>query len=279
MLHNPEEKRGIQKLIIMNPGNNINIYSLFSKGLVFVKETHQYFFNSIEVCSVTNLVRRYANLFPMHSIAERVAAKRGVTREVVEKEWVKNGQDAARRGELAHGAIEQFVTQGFINPEYRELIMSVTDEVLAPADSCGFKDVLSECRFINREYEYAGTFDLAMFKGREVMLFDFKTSKFDERSNGWMKPPISELPCSKDVIYSLQLHLYKAALESYGFEVVNMEVVYINETGVRQKKKPLDLEDACKRMLINFLENKNEEMEPFDELYGFSYEKRFGFNK
>jgi hypothetical protein len=254
-------------------------YGTFSKGLVFVKETHQYFWNCMEVCSVTNLVRKYTNLFPMHTIAERVAAKRGVTKDTVEREWVKNGQDAARRGELAHGAIEQFVTQGVVDAGYRELIMSVTDEVLAPADSCGFRDLLSECRFINKEYGYAGTFDLAMFKGREVMLFDFKTSKLDERSNGWMKPPIEELPCTKDVIYSLQLYLYKAALESYGFEVVNMEVVYINESGVRQKRKPIALEDACKRILEDYRENKGKENEPFEEIYGVSYETRFGFNK
>ena len=254
-------------------------YSAFSKGLVFVKETHQYFWNCREVCSVTNLVRKYSNLFPMHTIAARVAAKRGVTMDTVEREWLENGQAAAKRGELAHGAIEQFVTQGVIEANYRELIMSVTDEVLVPAEGCGFRDVLSECRFINKEYGYAGTFDLAMFKGREVMLFDFKTSKVDERNNGYMKPPISELPCNKEVIYSLQLHLYKAALESYGFEVVNMEVVYINESGVQQKKKPLALEDACKRMLENYLENKDSGNEPLEKLYGFSYETRFSFNK
>jgi len=234
----------------MNP-----IKRLISEGVIFDKNTHQYFYDGVEYLSATSLIRKYTRGFPLHSMAERVANKRGVSRDEVEREWRKNSLEAAKRGTAMHEAIESFIEGGVIEKPFEGLLRSIEKEILSHASFYGFSTFLTECKFVNKAYKYAGTFDFAAFSPHnECVLFDFKTSKIGEQKQGFMLQPVSHLRASKDVLYSLQLYLYKRAIEAFNFHVVSMQIVYIDEHGIVSRNEALPLENEANALLADWVE-------------------------
>lgn len=134
----------------------------------------------------------------------------------------------------------------------------------------GFRFFAEICIF-NLEYMISGLIDLLAVKGKEFVIFDWKTNKseiryesgyFAKDLNGevtenfifteeWMLPPIEGLPDSVGTHYALQISLYTWMLEQFGFKNVDTNLIFqIRDVGSRELVTKYSLPDYTKEVKL-----------------------------
>lgn len=202
---------------------------LFDEGL------HKYFYKEapeLKLTSVSKIIELYHEKFDADKIAEKTAAKRGVTKESLLEEWKETNSDAIKRGHKYHAYREnKYYEAGKISgsvvhrhKEEGTLKVGFDIEKLTPG-------IYPELIVDIPEFGVIGTSDyVEIFPDKTFILRDLKTNKKLETEGFKVWDPISKTKKSKMMYapishihdcnlghYSVQLSIYAYALEDAGF--------------------------------------------------------------
>lgn len=174
-------------------------------GLEFKEETHQYFYNGLEVPSVTQIIS-----------ASNVGALDNIPTSILD--------NASERGTAVHQAIEFYNKYQFANisDDYKGYFEAYKKwrEQRAEYEV----EIKSELQVYHKILNYAGTIDMLITNTKNKnILVDIKTT--------------NELNMK---YVSLQLSAYKEALHSQGIEVEGMYVLWLKNDGTYEYKEVPD---------------------------------------
>lgn len=174
------------------------------ENLEFKEETHQYFYNGLEVPSVTQIIS-----------ASNSGALENIPTSILD--------NASERGTAVHQAIEFFNKYNFTNiaDEYKEYFEAYKKwRTYCISEQA---EISSELQIYNNILHYAGTIDMLIKEGTDYYLVDIKTT--------------NELNMK---YVALQLSAYKEALHSQGIEVKEMYVLWLKKDGTYEFNKVPD---------------------------------------
>lgn len=237
--------------------------------ITFDKEHHTYTYQGQRLQGVTSVVYKLKPPFdPDGSIAERSAAKAGVTVEEIKAKWEAGRKASMERGSRVHEAIAKYLrgesdnTTGdrflALNDKLPE--MRVFEALWAMMENSGDKAHAVEWVIGDAELGIAGTCDLVLYcnigthlgEGEECYhLFDWKTGAKFETSNrfGKLLEPFSDLDDCEFNIYSIQLAAYRLMIErNTGRQLGDSYIVHLREDG-HQFHKALDLRQRVEAWL------------------------------
>lgn len=182
-------------------------------SVVFNAEQHKYFNATTgeEYLSVSKILSGLKPEFDAANIAKFVAKRDGKTTEDVLAEWQATTDKACDFGTDFHAVMEAYIKndKSWKDSPFAEDVESFAK--ISPLLPRSKK--LSEVMLHSHKYKAAGTSDLieVFGAGKYFNVYDFKTNKkfkmtsFKEQS---LLDPVSHLPASNFITYSLQLSIY-----------------------------------------------------------------------
>ena len=203
--------------------------------LRFEDQGHMYFREDTQLPSVTGVIKNFYKPFDP-SIAKFVAKHKGITAEELQAQWKEAGRVAIELGNRVHeyaedlGAYYKGFSRGIRAPQdFKELGIYQFYQGL---DKSRYILVAIELRIYHPERGYAGTAD-AIFYDKErdgLIIVDWKTNKtlFKNSKKSKMLGPFTHLEDNKFNHYQVQLSLYRMALESKGYNVVDHWIVWVD---------------------------------------------------
>ena len=248
--------------------------------ILFDEELHKYFYKEapeLKLTSVSKIIEMYHEEFDTEKVAEKTAAKRGVTKESLIEEWKKTNSDAIKRGHAYHFYKEQkYLKQGKING--LKVFAHETDQNLKK----GFDitklvpGIYPELIVDLPEFQVIGTADyIEIFEDGTFILEDHKTNGKLESEGFKVWDPVSKTKKSKMMYapishihhcnlghYSIQLSIYAFALEEAGFNLrpngLTINHVLFDEDGTAVDTIPYKLnylKKEVKNLLNHFKQN------------------------
>ncbi len=159
--------------------------------------------------SATTILGKYKPKFDADGMAERVARRDGLTKEVVLETWAAITKKATDKGSFVHKLLEDYILTGVADDRLPWLFQSFDKRILETVER--YNKVHSEKLLYNHDYKIAGTADLIFDDGKYFYVGDFKTNKtfkFESKYNEFHLAPIDHLACCEFNSYALQLSLY-----------------------------------------------------------------------
>lgn len=159
--------------------------------------------------SATTILGRYKPKFDAEGMAERVARRDGLTKELVLETWAAITKKATDKGSFVHKLLEDYLTTGVKDDRVLWLFQSFDKRIIETVER--YNKVHSEKLLYNHDYKIAGTADLIFDYGQYFYVGDFKTNKaftFESKYNEFHLAPINHLACCEFNSYALQLSLY-----------------------------------------------------------------------
>jgi hypothetical protein len=227
----------------------------YSKGISFDEPSHIYYYKNRTMTSVTTAV---SNCFPRFdrsgAICQNLSEVRGISVKQLKAEW----RNKAKLGTHVHEAGECLVS-GVVPPTLPE---SMPVEDVDFVTNCfislqefyyNLKDtkvLFPEFIVYNGQYSVAGTVDLLVFNELtgKIDIYDWKTnSSITSAQVNYGKygfGRLAKLPDTNFYHYALQLSIYKYILEKSGFDVGELYLVHLTETGATQIKVPYLSDEA-----------------------------------
>jgi ATP-dependent exoDNAse (exonuclease V) beta subunit len=205
--------------------------------IVFDSDSHTYTNTETKdrYISTTTLLSRYKEPFDKEYHSLRVAKREGVPQEMVLEAWAAENKKSTDRGSHIHKLLENYVTVGEIQNDYRWLYRSYDNVINTSVDK--FKTFSSEKLLYNHEYKLAGTADLIFDHGDFFTVGDFKTNKrfsFTSPYNEVHKDPIAHLSYCEFNTYALQLSIYAYMHEELtGKKCSKLVVFYLDESNFK----------------------------------------------
>ena len=166
--------------------------------IVFDEESHTYTNTELDIkyISVTTLLGKYKKPFDSDGHSKRVAAREGVSQEMVLELWATETKKATDKGTKIHKLMEDFIKNGITRPEFNFLYKSYDDLV-------------------------------------RLCIGNFKTNKkfkFTTDFNDFFVDPISHLTYCEFNMYALQLSMYAYMHELVtGKKCKKLVVFYLNQ--------------------------------------------------
>jgi ATP-dependent exoDNAse (exonuclease V) beta subunit len=190
---------------------------------------HIYWLGKKRLQSVGSLVKRVTPEFDAAYHAERVAKREGKTMDQVLKEWSDKRDASCVTGHELHDFIELYLkgpttARPCPGTKAGAWVQWFTTAVPGrPTPQQSLKSEGTEVIVGHEEYGYAGTLDLlaSSSKTNLIHVFDWKQNKAfnkDNRYGEMLLPPFDDLPNCEHTRYSLQVSLYRLALERNGHE-------------------------------------------------------------
>jgi len=251
--------------------------------LQFVADGHKYYRpdgngGTVELKSVSEWTGRFSpsNDQDWGLIAERYGARRGMTREQVERMWWENSHAATNAGtgvhlygeNLFYWATDQIeLLDPVIKPQYEGgyLFPHSPKETAALRfweDVLGndhYYPVLAETRIYTDVY--AGTFDLLFYyhdpddeERSGLVIFDYKTNRelvkqYAIDRHQMMKPPFDDLYDMDWSHYVLQLSAYQVGIENAGHKVSMRRIIWLKDDGTYELVKLPDVTQEIRRLI------------------------------
>lgn len=249
------------------------------KDIEFVEETHQYFLpqsdgSKKELASVSATIERFEQYVDWDEKCELKAAKLGIPKEELAKEWYQHNHLATTSGSVHHeygecfhylllgqpeNITDRFKIQyegGYLFPSCpkQEASMKFNEDLFSVGS---MYSVLAEARVYSEELGYSGTFDkLVYFKHPTddtksgYIVFDYKTntslSSSYNRNNGiCMLPPFDDMIDEALSHYTAQLSAYQIPLEDIGLKVIGRRIIWLKDDGTYEK---ISLPDVTGRL-------------------------------
>lgn len=213
----------------------------FDNKVVFDSKHHLYNFNDKKLLSVTSLIDKFKNKFDSDFHSERIALKRGVSKDIILKEWKDKSDYSKEMGTYIHSMFENF----HLGKEYKynklypksKIALKVINELY---ESERLIPVYSE--YIVYNDFLAGQIDrIDKNLNNDLFIIDYKTNdkinyySYNKKMTGYF----NYLNDSNYFHYSIQLSIYKKLLN---FEIKDMYILHIMENDY-YFIKVLDLSD------------------------------------
>lgn len=238
--------------------------------LMFIESSHQYFVGIQEYPPVSSVCHSFEPYVDWDAIAERKAAKLGMTKEALLEDWHQRNITSTSCGSKTHYFGEQMMNL-FIGREVNLPFQYTSDGYMIPyapkekAIESYYEDILKNPNvypvmpeaklYIKPETpigkKYAGTFDILlayrMPDGRIVFsIHDFKTNHdlkndFNRQKGNSLLSPFNDMIDEPLSMYSIQLSLYQIGLEQLGLEIVDRNLIWLKEDGTYEKIGTPDL--------------------------------------
>lgn len=222
--------------------------------------------------SATQLIGIFTPEFNSLFWAKKKATERGVKVEVILKEWEATTKQSCDFGTDIHSIIENIsdISEAELSPKLTPIKRLI--EVFELTSN----KVHHEKIVYHPEYRVAGTMDLLIIQGKEIIIYDWKTNKdeikfesgYYKKENGIptttfikkddrMLGPLAHLQHCKGVIYSLQISLYAYILECWGYHFSYGKIIHIRREKNNKSYKVMYLRDEVIAMLEYLKENQN----------------------
>lgn len=183
--------------------------------------------------SVTGHIKKFQPEFQEDYWLSIKSQERGITKEELKAEWKWTSKVAVEMGSALHSFLEQKVQRRHIIPTLPDYLDSNKFEILlgqAEEYVETIQETILACEFVmcNLDNTLAGMCD-RLSQGKEgLIITDYKTGSL-KKAYGKHKKPYTHLTDSSLDKYTLQLNHYRDFLESRGFEVERLEIVWFNE--------------------------------------------------
>lgn len=155
--------------------------------------------------SVSTLLGEYKKPFDKEFFSRITAKKRGVSQDVVLKEWEQNTKNACDFGKVVHSIIEDYIKSGIIKDAE---IVDAFKKVFIKK----YVTIHSERILFSDKDKIAGTSDMIVDVNSDTFdVYDLKTNTkfdFDNKYNEYLLKPVHHLQNCKYNTYALQLSLY-----------------------------------------------------------------------
>jgi len=193
---------------------------------------------------VSKLIGKFKQPFAQDRISKAVAKKEGRTQNEVLAEWRRKADASILLGNYLHDSLEI----GLQHPEaiQDERMLDIIKQLhkILPMEN----EIKQEQILADFENKLAGTCDLETIKGKDCILWDYKSNHLDKPVYSKFKAPLHHLEQSKINEYTIQLNIYKYLKELQGFNVIGMNIINILNGKVEViEVRPLD--DEIKKML------------------------------
>jgi hypothetical protein len=167
-----------------------------------------------QLISVTTLLGKYKPKFDAIGNATRVAKREGVHVDFILEQWEETKNKACDYGTHIHKVMEDFLVDGKIEDEYKELYASYSshEDVFK-----GYPKLHAEEKLYDTVNGIAGTGDLIYENSKSFKVGDFKTNKrfrYTNEYGEYMTGPVSHLTVCEFNSYALQLSLYAHMYEA-----------------------------------------------------------------
>lgn len=199
--------------------------------------------------SVTTLLKKISPPFDEQGMAERYAAKNGMTVPQVLAQWAITRDQAARFGTRVH-AISEDCLKGQ-HPRHtpeseRERLIMATAWAFATDLMRRNKLVVVEQIVFSTALRIAGQIDFAVKDNQGVLwIMDWKTNKEIRSSSPWgntLMAPFTHLQDCELTKYGLQLSMYERILRHEGYitraEKVNRAIIHLTDQGAKVIELP-----------------------------------------
>jgi ATP-dependent exoDNAse (exonuclease V) beta subunit len=184
--------------------------------------------------SVTGHIKKFQPEFQEDYWLNIKSQERGITKEELKAEWKWTSKVAVEMGSALHSFLEQKVQRRHIVPtlpdyldkDKFEILVRQAEEYVETLDC-----TILACEFVmcNSDNTLAGMCDrLSLSKNNKLIITDYKSGQL-KKAYGKHKKPYTNLTDSSLDKYALQLNHYRDFLESRGFEVERMEIIWFNE--------------------------------------------------
>jgi hypothetical protein len=202
--------------------------------ITFDEPSHTYTHNETgeKYTSVTTLLGKYKKPFDSDATATRVAAREGVSKEIVLEMWDKEKNRACDRGTEIHKLLEDYITIGEEAEDWGWLFKTYDKCAQWSVDK--YKKVLCEQLVWSEEFKISGLADLFYIHSDNTFTIgDFKTNKryrFSSMYKDWMLEPLDHLPVCEHSTYGMQLSIYAYLYEQMtGMKCRQLVIYYLNK--------------------------------------------------
>jgi ATP-dependent exoDNAse (exonuclease V) beta subunit len=202
---------------------------IFNPGL------HKYTYHGDVFQSVTQFIGEFHLPFDTEGKSKKKADETGFDQEEIKKEWKRLNDYANEIGTEIHNYIENYYKSIFQEiPLNLDVVHRVNKFNKIHAKQLYKLEPLAfEVRVFSKKWKKAGTIDALFVKDGKLYILDWKSNgKFtdnDHKDGRWQKllTPFDLFYKNHLNEYSIQLSMYAAILEEWGFEVAGAYIVYI----------------------------------------------------
>lgn len=226
-------------------------------GITLEESTHTYYHRGKALMSAGQIVKSLTPKFDAKAAAARRAERDNTTQEAVLAQWAQERERAADKGHALH----QFIQAFFHNFQPLPYPPIAYREARAWVE--WFSKSGQNLRLLGHELivgcpdlGFAGTLD-SLFASSRTMLhhvLDWKSNKEFRVENKWgdrMLWPFDDLPACHHSEYSIQLSLYRLALDTLGLPTGQAWVVHLGD-----KASPHRMIDLRARLARHLTERK-----------------------
>ena len=202
---------------------------LFNPGL------HKYTYHGDTFQSVTQLIGQFHEPFDSEKWSKIKADQAGVDQDEIKKEWKRLNDYANEIGTDTHQWIEDHYNKIWREiPTNLDLIHRINKFNKIFAKQLHKLEPLAfEVRVFSKKWKKAGMIDSLFIRNGKIYILDWKTNKdfkTDDHPKGKyhkLLAPFDEFYENHHNEYSIQLSMYAAILEEWGFEVGGAYLVHI----------------------------------------------------
>lgn len=202
---------------------------LFDPGL------HKYTYHGDTFQSVTQLIGQFHEPFDSEKWSKIKADQAGVDQDEIKKEWKRLNDYANEIGTDTHQWIEDYYNKIWREiPTNLDLIHRINKFNKIFAKQLHKLEPLAfEVRVFSKKWKKAGMIDSLFIRNGKIFILDWKTNKefkTDDHPKGKyhkLLSPFDEFYENHHNEYSIQLSMYAAILEEWGFEVGGAYLVHI----------------------------------------------------
>lgn len=213
----------------------------FDKEHIYVDTT-----NGNVLPSVTGHIKKFQPEFNEKYWLGEKAKQRGITKEELKEEWLWLSKIGVEMGRHLHAFLEQKIQRRHILPNLPDYLDKNKFEILirqAEEYVSNVEETIVACEFVmcNLNNTLAGMCDrLSLSKNNKIIITDYKTGQMKDSYGKFHSKPYEFLESSSVGKYSLQLNHYRDFLESRGFEVERMELIWFNENNPTYQVIPVN---------------------------------------
>jgi len=196
---------------------------------------HRYTYHGDVFQSVTQFIGQFHVPFDTEKWSKIKAEQAGVDQEEIKKEWKRLNDYANEIGTETHNYIELYYKKIFQEiPTNLDVLHRISKFQMIHAKQLHKLEPLAfEVRVFSKKWKKAGMIDALFIKDGKIFILDYKTNKKftdDENADGRREKllwPFDEYWKNHLNEYSIQLSMYAAILEEWGFEIGGAYLVYI----------------------------------------------------
>jgi len=196
---------------------------------------HKYTYHGDVFQSVTQFIGQFHVPFDTEKWSKIKAEQAGVDQEEIKKEWKRLNDYANEIGTQTHQWIEDYYNQIWREiPTNQDLLHRITKfNKIFSKQLHKLTPLAFEVRVFSRKWKKAGMIDSLFMHNGKIFILDWKTNKdftSDSHPKGTYEKllePFEDYWKNHLNEYSIQLSMYAAILEEWGFEIGGAYLVHI----------------------------------------------------